>query len=798
MWMKSVPWNWEVVGIGLLSASALLFEISLTRLFALQQFHHFAFVVISLALMGFAASGTMISIWPRQPSLYQLALAFCTGVLLTYIVINIIPFDSYSIVWDPLQLGVLLLYFLVAGLPFLFAGWAIGLGLSRAEHQAHTVYGISLGGSAIGCLIALVSFQVFSDFGTIALVAILSLTAAIFFNPKPKMRGFSLFLISGLLFLGLRPGGLLSMKLSPYKPLSIALHAPDANQTISRWGPSARIEVVESQGTHVFPGMSFNNSVTLPDQVALFVDGDGPHPITAISFDNPDWSTWSSYMPSAIAYQLRPGAEALLLRPGTGLELLVALGSGADRVSIAQDQPEVFEILRGPYREFSGDLLGQPRVEIIDRASRGALRDSNAEYDIVHYALSEPYRPIATGAFSLGEYYPLTVESLEAGFQSLHPGGLIVITQWLSTPPSESARAWATLLKAMERLGIDQPSENLIAFRGMRTATILGSIQPFTPADLETVRSFMLQNGYDPIILPDLQTTELNQFNRLPMDYYHQVYTELLQASDRTIAEYPFNLQPPTDNQPYFYHFFRLQQTPEVIEQLGQIWLPFGGSGYLVLFALLLLMLILAIPIIILPVIAGRTSSGEKRMELQVLLYFGALGSAYLLVEIPLIQELTLLLDQPATSLAAVLFILLLSSGIGSLLSTRLHLNFSLFVLTLYILLIALILPILIHLALPWSLLARLLLVGLLLFPLGLLMGIPFAAGLRRISHRNPQQIPWAWAINGAASGVIGVITAMVTLGLGFSAALLLGAIAYFLALLFIPAGFTSSSESVS
>ncbi len=760
------------VGLILISASALAFEVTLTRIFAVQQFHHFAFLVIGLAVMGFAASGVILAYRPYGTSLTALCLAYSTAIFLAYTVINFITFDSYSIAWDRRQLWILFLYFLAAAAPFLFAGWVIGANLTAAGARANRPYAANLAGSALGVPLALVAIPLLGGEGSVLLSLALGLLAGVAFTKKRRSQwalGGGAFVIG---ILAIAVPSQLTLRLSPYKPLSLTELGPEAMTTISHWTPTARIDVVESGGTHTFPGLSLNADMQLPAQAALFVDGDGPLPITNLAPGSPDAQLLASYMPASLAYLLRPGADSLVVQPGAGLEALVALGSGAAHVDIAQDEPALLEVLDGLYAEYSGDLLQDPRLQMLKRPSRGALLEGADRYDIVHFALSDSFRPVTNGAFSLIEHYPLTVESLADAVSRLSNDGLLVITRWLGTPPSESARAWATMLAALESTEID---DQVLAFRGMRTATMIASPRPFGPSDLRTVREFLDSNGYDPIWLPDLKPEELNQHNRLPEPAYHDLYSMLLKSPESTIDSYEFNLRPPTDDRPYFYHFFRWAQTPEVLSTLGQTWQPFGGSGYLVLVALLGMVLVLAVALLILPSFAGANPSSPG------IAFFACIGAGYLLVEIPLIQQLTLLLDRPVISLAVVLFTLLLMSGLGSWYSTRLPLRPSLAALVVLVILIALLLPHLIRIGLPWSLGARLALATISLAPLGFFMGIPFASGLRHIA---PAQIPWAWSVNGALSGVGGVVAAMLTLDLGFRVALLIGALAYFGALL--------------
>jgi hypothetical protein len=198
-------------------------------------------------------------------------------------------------------------------------------------------------------------------------------------------------------------------------------------------------------------------------------------------------------------------------------------------------------------------------------------------------------------------------------------------------------------------------------------------------------------------------------------------------------------------------------------------------------------MLLLAIPLIIVPYAFLRRRFTTDVPRTWILLYFGSLGAGYLLIEIPLIQSLSLALDQPALSLATVLFVLLLSSGLGSLLSPRFVLRKALLLLSIMIPILVIGLPVFIHWILPMSLYARIALSILLLFPLGFLMGIPFISGLALLEVDDPHLIPWAWAINGALSGISGVVAAMISLSNGFQMTLFIGGILYLVAWLVSP-----------
>jgi hypothetical protein len=775
------------MGIILISAGSLTFEVGLTRLFAIQQFHHFAFVVVSLAVMGFAASGLALSLWQRPVPLSLLAMAFVLATAISYLTINFLPFDSYSIAWDFDQVWILLLYFSVAGCPFLFSGWAVGACMASAGPAAHRPYAANMVGSALGVPLALLTISQFGEESTITLAILLGLLAAIAYATRRRTQ-MILAVASLVVLFALQAPSFLALQLSPYKPLSIARLAPDAQITFSRSSAAARVDVLESDSIHVLPGLSLNAPILPPRQAGLFIDGDGPIPINALSPESEQAKEIAAHMPPALVYILRPHANVLLLTPGAGLDLLVALASDTRAVTTALDEPLVRDVLMNEYADFSERLLFHPRLNVSPGTSRSILHQTDESYDVIYYALSQGFRPVTSGAFSLSESYDLTTQSFGDAYRQLNKDGLLVITRWLGTPASESARAWSTLLEALREEGVDNLPQLLIAYRGMRTATIIAARNPFSQTELGAIRSFLDRNGFDPIYLPDLQSWELNRYNQLPEDIYHEIYLALLENPQAAVDEYDFNLRPSTDDKPFFYHFFRWRQTPEVLASLGLTWQPFGGSGYLVLLALLALMLVLAAPMIVLPAwIAKRRRQRNTLPANRAMLYFACLGAGYLLIEIPLIQRLSLPLERPVFALAITLFTLLLSSGLGSFLSPRFALRRSLVILLGVLFLTNIALPRIITISLAWPLGARVILFAAALIPCGLLMGIPFASGLRILHESSPGSTPWAWAVNGAVSGLSGVAAALIALDAGFSVTFYIGALAYFGAWLSAP-----------
>jgi hypothetical protein len=797
-------------GIALISAATILLELALLRLFAVQQFYHFAFMAVSLALLGAGASGSILSIWRRQFHPASQCLAFSIAALGAYLVINNLPFDSFSIAWDRQQLLFLSAYFLAAAVPFLFAGLLVGSQLMSAGNQgavgeqghagSHQIYGANLIGSSLGALASIPILAVFGGVGAVLIAAMTGAIAGLVFGIIETLKReeiarnrIAMALAVFLVLIGavalFRPPKFLEQRLSPYKTLSVLSQVLDAQHTISKWDSSARADVVESNTIHVMPGLSLLSPAGLPPQAGLMLDGDNLMPITGLSPDSDQAQTLASYLPIGLAYRLRPNAQTLVVEAGTGMEVLFALAAGATEVTAVEENGLVLDIIESEYGAFTHDLYNGPRVTTVKQNGRVFVNQGEQTgYDLVILALTDPHRPVTSGAYSLTEDYRYSVEAFDDYLDSLDQNGLLMATRWLQDPPSESARTFGATAAALEGRDLN-PADHLVAFRTLRTLTIFAGLEPFSAKEIGEIRDFLKERNFDAVYFPGIESGELNQYNILEKPAYHDLFVEILSNPDEVYASYRFDIRPPTDDRPFFFHYFKWRQTPEILASLGYFWQPFGGSGYFVLVALLILVGLASTVLIIGPLLLrGRDREWQKPPDirfwrLRVFTYFACLGLAFLFVEIPLAQRFILILDHPVTALAVVLFAILLFSGLGSLTVRRWRLPLGMGALILLIALYPLLLEPASRVALGLPQWGRILLALAAMAPLGYLMGMPFPGGLRVVEGRQPSFVPWAWAINGSFSVISSVLAVMVALSWGFSAVLWLGAAAYTLAL---------------
>ena len=789
------------LAVALISAATLLMELALLRLFAVQQFYHFAFMAISLALLGAGASGSLLSLRRRPYASGPLCIGFALATVGAYLVINYVPFDSFSIAWDRRQVLFLAAYFLAAAAPFVFAGLVVGGELMRAGagDYSHRVYAANLIGSAAGSLGSLPALALLGGVRTMMLGAFAGALAGLFFGLSSRRRwsaGANLFVLLGVFLLIALYPPFLRQQLSPYKTLSTLAQSLDARHVLTEWSATARVDVVESPTIHMMPGLSLLAPVALPEQAGVLLDGDNLMPISALAPESEAAKQLADHVPLGLAYRLKPGAETLILQAGSGLDVLLALGAGASGVTAVEDNGLVIETVRDFYDEATGRLYGHPRVEVVESAGRVFVRRPGAErFELVVVSLSDPHRPVTSGAYTLTEDYTYTIGAFDDYLDVLEEDGFLFVSRWLQWPPSESVRTFATMAEALRERGLE-PAEHLLAFRTLRTVTIIASPQPLRPETIETLRDFLRQRSFDAIYFPGVQADELNRFNVLQEPAYHELFVAALETPEALYESYRFDIRPPTDNRPFFFHYFKWAQTPEILQTLGRSWQPFGGSGYFVLVALLVLVSLASAALIIGPLVVGRvrrtrepvagTEEAAANVALgagRVFLYFAGLGLGFLFVEIPLAQRFILVLGEPVIALSIIIFTVLLFSGIGSLTVRKWRLGPALALLVLLVLVYPLLLEPFSALALRLPTLARVGASIAVIAPLGYLMGLPFAAGLRVVERQVPELVPWAWAINGSFSVISSVLAVMVALSWGFSAVLWLGAGAYMVAL---------------
>lgn len=797
---RSIPdgdgMSFVYVGLASVAAGTLLYEVALTRLFSIAHGYHFAFLAISIGLLGFGASGTALALRRRPPTpprpapTARLAVGAALALLAGYLAANRVPFDPYRVAWEPEQFALLAAYLLSLAAPFLLVGLVLALPLIGWPARAGALYGATLVGSGVGSLLALVVLDRGAAPKAVLVAAALAaggglaLAAAGRDGRLARAEGLAAAAVVALCAaLAASSPSWLDVRLSPYKPLSQLLNLPDARVLDGGSNALSRVDVVEASSIRSAPGLSLQYQGPLPRQTAVVVDGEVVYTLTSRRSLPPGFL---DSLPTSLPYRLRPAARVLILEPGGGLDVLVALAGGARSVTAVEKNPLLADLLRSPLLSRAGGAYADPRVRLVVSTPRRYLAGADERFDLIVLSLSENFRPVTAGAFSLSESYGMTREAFRASLDHLARDGLLVVHRWLQLPPTEELRAAATAVSALTDMG-ERPDTRLVAIRSFSTMLVLAKREPFDGRELREVKQFAETRRFDLVYYPGMRPSEANRFNVLQSDPYHESFRALLADPRGFYDRYEYDVRPPEDDRPFFFHFFKWQQTGTVLALLGKTWQPFGGSGYLILLALLMVVAVLSVALVVVPVAAirrrHRRGLAESGGWARPVVYFSGLGLGFLLVEVALIQRSIAFLDHPAQAFSVVLFGLLVSSGVGSMLSARLRWRPALAALAVAIAAYPWLLPRAVSAFLASGLPVRLLVTLALLAPLGLLMGVPFPRGLRALGETGPSWVPLAWGVNGFASVASAVLAALIALSWGFTVVFLSAALAYLLAL---------------
>ena len=787
----------------LISSAAIGYEILLMRLLSIVHWHHFAYMIISLALLGYAASGTLIAIGKRY-LLPRFELAFAASGLTCAVAMvacfaigQRVPFNALEVVWNSRQLIYLAGIYLCFFVPFFFAASCIGLALTNLKNQISRVYFFDLLGAGSGAFTIVAALFLMSPQNALKLLAVLALCASVLLTLTVASQVRKRLLLAQGVFLAVLlfglPQSLLEFRISPFKGLSQALQVIDTNVVGEYSNPLGLVTVVESP-TIPFrdaPGLSLNTQSEPPEQLALFTDGDAMTVIT--HFDgNLESLAYMEDMTAALPYRLLDEPKVLILGAGGGTDVLMALYHGAREIDAVEVNPLIKELVGYEYADFAGFLYGKDRVNVHLGEARGFVTRQTGQYDLIQVALLDSFSASGSGVQTLNESYLYTIEAMREYLRHLEPGGMLAITRWLRVPPRDTLKLFATAAEALRLAGVESPGRQLALIRSWNTSTLLVRNGEFNSQNIDAIREFASARSFDTSFYPAMPASEANRYNILAEPYFFEGARALLSntAAD-FIDRYKFDITPASDDRPYFFHFFKWSSLAETLALRKR-----GGAGliewgYLILFATLLQALVAGALLILLPLLLSKRA-WPNHTGVRTGGYFFVLGLAFMFVEIAFIQKLILFLSHPLYSVAVVLSGFLVFAGIGSgyskRLMQRLHdSNYS----AVTIVVVAITAITLIYVLLLPELLGRLVglpdivkvgLSMLVIAPLAFWMGMPFPIGLSKLATDAAGFIPWAWGLNGFASVLSASLATLLAIEFGFTAVVLLALGLYVLA----------------
>ncbi|MDH3458154.1 MAG: hypothetical protein OER90_15040 [Gemmatimonadota bacterium] len=775
------------MAVALASAAILAYQVLLVRVLAIVQFYHFAYMAIGVAMLGFGASGTLLTLigplgadradrWFARSAVLT-ALAFLAAPVLA----ERLPIDATQLLWHGgswLRLG---LIELVLAAPLLAGAMVVLLGIRLTVGQSGLVYGVSFFGSGLGAVAALSALWIVQPQRAIGLPAVIAALGALAaaWNGGRKLRLASL--ACAVFAIGMLVSPVWRLDITPYKALPQIEAYPGAERVAERFGPTGWVVAVEAPAFRHAPGLSLGFSGTVPAERALFVDGDlvGATPIIEPTADNLAMLDW---LPSAAPYAAARHERVLVLGAGSGTEVRNATAHGARAITAVELVPDLVALNAGAPRA----VTDSTPVRWVVADARSFVARTRHRYDLVVLGPAGQPGATAAGVHALGEDFLHTVEAYVQYLRILDADGMLAVTGWLTVPPRGSLRSVLTAAEALRRVAPSRVPDGLVVLRSWGTVTVLAKPAGFTPTELQRLEHWATERQFEIDWRPGLEqpTARYHALAEPTVFAAARAATSGVEATDRFADEYAFDVLPATDARPYPHHFLRPESVPRLLVAARGEWWPFAEWGHVTLLATLGQGAVVALLLLLAP-IAARVRRSPATPVLPVVGYFAAIGLAYLATEIATIQAATLLLGHPVFAVVAVLTLVLTCSGFGSLWSDRMGrraVRYALAALVVMVTMAALGLLPAVHALQPLPLGLRAVATVALVAPVAIMMGIPFPAGVRIVAREDQVGLAWAWAANGFASVVAAPLAALIALEWGSSSLLAGAALIYAMA----------------
>jgi hypothetical protein len=753
------------LGVAFTTLATLILELSLTRIFSVVFFYHFAFLAISIALFGLGAGGlfSYVVAYRGGNIFYKL------GILAVVNSLTVVASLVYILTASGGD-G----YFTLAGvyfasaLPFFFSGAVVSIAVGEAIRRVDRVYFFDLLGAAGGCLVLVPFLNYFGGPNTVIAVSVLfAVSAAIWYNLAGTLRGRAGAVMLALAFVAL-------MAFNGKSHLIDVRYAKGhriGQEAFVRWNPISRIALVNPKGTH---------------DPEIVIDADASTGIPGFDLDHLTAAERANLLHEGpgFPYLLRPGAKTLVIGPGGGWDVARAITGGSQDVTAVEINPIIARtIMQQRFPELSRGLYFRPEVHLFVEDGRSFVRRSRQKYQVLQATLVDTWASTAAGAFALSENNLYTTEAFRDYLNHLTDDGLMVFTRWGFEPPRESLRLLSLAIAALGELGdhetwkhvvvLRDHAQNIAAFGALDTVIIFR--KPLTDADVARVKAALSQTKLQLLYLPG--DTSSNEFG------------ELLKSPDPAVfwRSYRYNVAPVDDDRPFFFYTVQPRDIVQFLKQAGQSADYKINRAVPLLFAVLgISVLAIAVVLAFPPLLLGARLPAEPGVR-AFLLYFVCIGAGYILIQVALIQKFILFLGHPTYALTVIIFSMLISSGLGSYYSRRLmdgpdttkRLGAVLIGVAAAVSVLAFVAAPVSEFGAGWPLPWKAAVTVGLIAPAGFLMGIPFPTGLTRLERRFPQAVRWAWALNAAAS-VLGSVSAVcLAIYIGLRATVLMGALLY-------------------
>ena len=767
--------NHFFTGVGLVSGALLAFEILNTRLFSVLTWYHLSFFIISMVMLALSAAAIRVFLigaeWAPKVIERRLAtssIAFSISMIAAHLFNLVIPlrfeFSVLGILVPSLSIAALLI-------PFYFAGEVLTIALTRTELKVGRIYAIDMAGSALGCLLAVGLLNFFKMSSAVfILAAITALAAQSFFKsaglPSKKwLRIWILFLIGAACLNQNLSQGIRPLFLKGKLVLNSDLQA-------EIWNSHSHLIVHKPfKSDPFFWGSPRVNRSLRIDRVNMQIDGDAL--TVATRWDgNKDLLQWTLSDVTSAVFQMRQGSVAIL-GPGAGRDILSALATGSAPIDAIEVNGSIINVMQNSLSEFSS-LGNHPDVRWVHSDARSFLARNQSRYDIIQMSLVDTWAATGAGAFTHTEAGLYTVEAWKTIWESLTTNGMFSVSRWAYlNRPEELSRLVGLAIATLFEKGVSRPADHMLVLRGRNVATLIVSRLPLNNLDYQKIEKINLEHGFQNIAL-NTQTNYSDFLKRL-------LTSKDLQELNINLSDSRYDYFPPTDDRPYFFNQLRPWVAVSKLFQIEGGAISQGNRiAWSVLALLTLISLIFLIALVFVPLLRSGRTRIPKPILVPSLLYFSCLGLGFMLIQVSLIQRLSVFMGHPTYALSLVLFSMILFSGAGAYISDSISASHKPSRLLIFPILVSIVLLILV-LWMPKiflqfagsSLFLRGLISVLIVLSVALPMGFCFPFGMRIIKERAGQSLAWMWAINGASSVLGSTVAVVLSVSFGIGATML-------------------------
>lgn len=780
----------------LISAVLFALEVLQTRIFSFSSWHHLTYMVVAIALMGYAAAGTVLSVKKRlknyEKFIHIISVLFVFSIPAAFFMISGIPLDPMM----PNKLFMIIFIFFdyfFLFLPHFFGGLVLLAVFQNNGKNVNISYFFSISGSVAGCFAALPLLEALGMEGAIVAAVFFAALSSVFIAFAAKRGTFSKVFSAVLIVFALV---LFPIKNSVFvfRPaVSKLLAALGANPEMSEWNRAGRVDISATNGLVVYHQWEDlqRGIITVDGEAASFI------------YDFSD-------EPGRVAPSLYSAGYFGLFTPDVfvaGLsttDIAAALFWQAKSVTSVEVNSAVIDLNMRKFSTFKDNILKNEKVSIFHDEVRAFLGKTDKKYDLIQLSGTDTVSALMNGAYIMNESYLYTKEAFKLYIDRLNDNGTLAVIRWVLWPPRETLRVAVTASLVLAEAGFEHPENNIVIIGDGYFASVLVKKRPYTWVELNEIADIVAGTSdlriiyapgfsagaryYDPVVKGvNFSSDQAIDFIKSGFVYYFRSLENGTQ--DMFMNDYPYNIKPVSDDSPFFFNYFKLggeKLSKEIIAVFAD------GSQFqlMILFLTFSQLLFLSLSLFVSPLFFMSKEEKKYKPVLQILV-FSAMGFGFMFIEMTFIQNLTLLFGDPATSAATAIGLLLVFSALGSLFSKKILISlgekpfFSVLaiVLPLMILGYAVLIPHFSAACMSFAFTQKLLLTALFIAPLGFVTGTVFPVSALLVGEKNSSFIPFVFGANGAASILATVVSVMIAFVYGFKFVFVLAAFFYFFAL---------------